>query len=320
MKRVFLFLILLLALSATCLAQTGQTQDAPLDSKRVGFAPTVVRHANLAAQDVTTWSGLPGQATVATGVKAPDGTTTAATLSIVSPNTGGKLVYSASHTLQVGDWLLFGVWVRAVSLTAPITTLDAQAVARISATDPTSGYQFDADNLNYRDLFASGKADTEWQWVTSAAKVISVPATQTATVQFELQCSINKTLSFYAPVLHHVPVGQATDAEAASLLRNLYSVPDGVPAGNVALLRGQALYCYNAGVYAPCSFGSSLGGDPVIEDATPTLEFRDTDAADFLIDVNANTAFDAVYRQRFADHLESSHLKGGHRFSQSNQP
>ena len=95
MKRVFLFLIFALVLSATCLAQTGQTQDAPLDSKRVGFAPTVVRHANLAAQDVTTWSGLPGQATVTTGVKAPDGTTTAATLSIVSPNTGGKLVYSA---------------------------------------------------------------------------------------------------------------------------------------------------------------------------------------------------------------------------------
>ena len=121
--------------------------------------------------------------------------------------------------------------------------------------------------------------------------MISVPATQTATVQFELQCSINKTLSFYAPVLHHIPVGQVTDAEAASLLRNLYSVPDGVPAGNVALLRGQALYCYSAGSYAPCSFGGvGLGGDPVIEDATPTLEFRDTDAADFLIDVNANTA------------------------------
>ena len=291
MKRIISLLLLFLALSSTCLAQDGRTQDAPLDNKRIGFAPTVVRYANLAAQDVTTWSGLPGLATVTTGVKAPDGTTTAAMLLITSPITGGRVVYSAQRALRAGDWLVFGIWVKAVSLNPPGASLDGQAVARVTASDPTIGYRFDIDSLNFRELRASVKADTQWEWVTSAAKVISAPSTPTATVEFELQCAVGRSLAFYAPVLHHLETGEATDAEARALLQNLYSVPDGVPAGNAALLRGQALYCYNAGSYSPCSFGAGLGGDPVIEDATPSLEFRDTDGADFIHEVNAGNYF-----------------------------
>jgi hypothetical protein len=275
MKRLILFLSFVIALCSVCAAQdkAGQTQDAPLDSKRIGFAPTAARFANLASQDTSGWSGLPGQATVTTGVKAPDGTTAAATLSVGSPVIGGRFVYSSNRTLKVGDRLVVGVWVRAVSLDSgssaqPSISLDGQAIARITADDPTQGYQFDVDGLNYRDLKASDKADTQWEWVTTAIKVVTAPSTPTATVKFELQVSNGRTLAFYAPLLHHVVADEMTDDEAASFLQNLYSVPDGVPVGAVALLRGQALYCYQGGVYGPCA---SAGSGPWINLTTAGL-------------------------------------------------
>lgn len=253
MKRIFSILFLfLLAASVVAQDRPGQTQDAALDGKRIGFAPTVVRYANLAAQDVSTWSGLPGQATVTTGVKAPDSTNTAATLSIVSPITGGKFVYNAGRTLKVGDWLVFGTWVKAVSVSPPGASLDGQMVARVTADDPSLSFQFDIDRLNYRELRASARADTEWEWVTSAARIIAAPSSPIATVQFELKCSIDASLSFYGPVLHHITAGEVTDSEATSLLQNLYSVPDGIPVGGAGLLRGQTLYCYSSGSYLPC--------------------------------------------------------------------
>jgi len=264
MMRFLSILILILACGSAYAQRPGQTQDAPIDSKRIGFAPVVAPFANLAAQDASTWSTLPGQAIVTTGIKAPDATTGAASLSTNSPITAGRFVYSASRTLRVGDRLIAAVWVKAVSqqsgLSAqPAVTLDEQAVASITADDATQGYHFDTDALNYRYLVTTSKADTEWEWVTTAATVIDAPSTPSATVKFELQCTNNRTLAFYAPLLYHVLAGEMTDDEAAALLRNLYTVPDGVPAGAAALLRGQTLYCYSGGSYAPCSFGGGGG-------------------------------------------------------------
>ncbi|MEP7337068.1 MAG: glycosyl hydrolase family 28-related protein [Acidobacteriota bacterium] len=239
MKR---FLVLILC---ALMATNSVAQDKPLDSKRTGFAPSVVRFTNLAPQDVTTWASLSGAANVTTGVSAPDGTTDAAKLSIVSPTTGYKRLYGTTRSVSVDDRIIAGVWVKAVSLSSglseqPSVTLNGEAVATVRAADDTAGYKFDIDGFNYRDLTATTKADTEWEWVTTSIKIASAPPGIQARLQFDLSCTSNRQIAFFAPVLLHIPSGQLTDDEADTLLQNLYSVPDNISPGTVATLRGQS--------------------------------------------------------------------------------
>ena len=94
--------------------------------------------------------------------------------------------------------------------------------------------------MNYRDLKANGIGDTEWEWVTTAAKVAAAPVGNQARLQFDLRCANDRSLAFFAPILMHVPSGRLTDDEAASLLQNLYAVPENVSPGVVATLKGQS--------------------------------------------------------------------------------
>lgn len=249
MKKLFsqfLSLTLAVVLCLPVVAQnprTGQSQDKPLDSKRTGFAPTAVRFANLAAQDVTTWGALSGNATVTTGVTAPDGTTGAATLSITSPPEGYRRVYNSARTITEGDWIVAGVWVKGVTLAnldGTTGTLETFNVASLTLYEATEGYRIDDEATNTRAITPpDALTDTQWQWLTTAFKVTSaVPGSQ-GTIQFALNCDNRHSVSFYAPVLHHIPVNTITDAEAEGLLQNLYPVAKGASVGTVATLNSQ---------------------------------------------------------------------------------
>ena len=225
----------------------GKSQDAPLDGSRTGFAPTASRFTNLVPQDVTSWASLPGQAIVTTGLLAPDGTTAAAQLSTVWPPVTYKRLYGASRTINVGDWIIFGVWVKAISMQSnfasqPLMTLFGETVAQIQLWDPTENFQLDIDLLSSRNIRTSTKADTQWEWVTTAARVVLAPSDAQGELRVDLICSDEHTLAFYAPVLFHIPVGQITNDEATGLLQNLYPIPDGVNPGTLALLWGQNLH------------------------------------------------------------------------------
>lgn len=237
-KVLSIFLCVLLAGPATAQDRTSKNQGKALDSYRAGFTPTAVRFPNLAPQDATTWATLPGLAAVAPGVGAPDGTNGAAKLSTSFPTEAGKCIHSSTRTITVGDWIIAGIWVKANSLAS---TLNGVAVATIKVDDDTAGYRFDVDALNNRSLRASAKANTEWEWVSAAAKVETAPAENQGRLSFDLRVANNRSLAFYAPMLIHIRRGQATDDEAQSLLQNLNAVADGTPAGTVSLPQGQTL-------------------------------------------------------------------------------
>ncbi len=241
-KVLSIFLCALLVAPITAQDQPRKSQNKALDSKRTEFAPAVVRFPNLASQDATTWSTLPGLATVVTGALAPDGTTGAAKLSTSLPAEGGKRIHRSTRTVTVGDWIIAGTWVKANSIAS---TLNGVVVATIRVDDDTVGYKFDVDALNNRGLKASAKANTEWEWVTAAAKVAAAPAQNQGRLSFDLLVANNRGLSFYAPVLIHIRSGQVTDEEAQSLSQSLpqtlYAVPDGVSAGAVSSPQGQSL-------------------------------------------------------------------------------
>lgn len=252
-----LFLAFALCLPVCAQDPPGRQQDKPIDARRTGFAPASVRFENLAPQNVATWGSLPGNATVSTGVTALDGTTGAASLSITSPPDGYRRLYTTTRTVAVGDWIVAGVWVKGVSLfngDGSAGTLENFNVATLTLYEATEGYRLDSETTNTRYIAPnSDDADTQWTWLTTAFKVTSATPDKQAQIRFDLNCTNLKSIAFYAPVLHHIASGTITDAEAESLLQNLFPVPDTVPVGGVALQRGQTLYCYSGGSYTPCT-------------------------------------------------------------------
>jgi len=230
----------------------GRAQDKPLDSKRTGFAPAVARFANLVQQDVATWGALPGSAAVTPGTTAPDGTTGAATLSIASPPEGYKRLYSTTGAVAAGDYVVAGVWVKAISVrdqSGQSASIEDYKAATLTIWDETEGYQLDSEATNARHLKPTDRADSEWEWVTAAAKITRAPSSRQGQIRFDLNADWLHTVAFYAPVLHHIPTGRLSDDEAEGLLQNLYPVPKGAAPGTIALLKDQSLsgIVYDAG-------------------------------------------------------------------------
>jgi hypothetical protein len=250
MRLIRVFLCLLLAASAAF----GQTTQPQKDAREIGFAPAAVRFPNLAPQDASTWGSLTGLATVTTGQPAPDGTAGAALISTTTNQTAYKRIVSSNRNFAVGDWIVFGVWVKASGATAslrnyPIATVSVQG----------AGFTLNT-NTNSKTVFTTSASDREWEWLTLSAKVAAVGSPATAELRLEFFCDQYRRALFYTPVLHQIPAGAMSDNEVEIFRKNLFPAPDGVPAGNVALVRGQQLYCYQGGVYAPCIGGGSAGG------------------------------------------------------------
>lgn len=242
------FILLAIALPVIC-QQTGQR-----DAREIGFAPAAIRFPNLAPQDTGSWGSLSGSATVTMGQAAPDGTSGAARLSTTTSQTAYRRIVASNRNFSVGDWLVFGVWVK---LGAASGSLRNYPVATLSVQG--AGFTLNT-GTNYKQAFATSLADTQWEWLAVAAKVTTVGSPATAELRLELFCDQARHPLFYTPVLHHISAGAMSDAEVEILRKNLFPAPDGVPAGNVALVRGQQLYCYQSGVYAPCVGGGSAGG------------------------------------------------------------
>jgi hypothetical protein len=256
--------ILILVLSASLgLAQQGQSQQQR-DGRNIGFAPTAVRFPNLAPQDTTTWSGLAGSATVTPGQAAPDGTSGAALLSTTVNQTAYTRLVSSSRNFQTGDWLVVGVWVKASGATASIRNFPIATVSVIGA-----GFQLNTGS-NSKTAFTTSASDTQWEWLAISAKVTAIGSPPTAELRLDLFCDQARRAAFYTPVLHQIPAGAMSDAEVELFRQNLFPAPDGVPAGNVALVRGQQLYCAQGGTYVPCISGAGSSG-PWINLATAGL-------------------------------------------------
>jgi len=219
-------------------------QKERITSQRTAFAPALVRYANLAPQTASAWSSASGTATITTGISAPDSTTSAATLSTTSPPSNYRRIYSAETTINVGDTLIAGVWVKAGSLSQGANqadgTMEGYAAATLRVIDNTEGYAFDIDGFNYRNLISIAAADTQWEWIATNVKIESAPSGNSATLAFDLNCDTEHSISFYAPLLWRIPTGSLTDDDIDSLMLGLYSVPDQAQSGIIATLKSQS--------------------------------------------------------------------------------
>jgi len=212
--------------------------NAELPNVASHMSPSVVPYASLNInQEVTTWSGLTGSATVTTGVIAPDGTATAATLTSASGIQSKRVGSVGVSPVSVGDWFIAGVWMRSESSTRPC--FDQSAIAPNGSGTVT----FDNGTSYYR-LWndATQRLGAPWTPVTVATKVIAQTRSTTFTLLFDLKCDNTHPMSYWKPWAMKIPVRTMSDEEVVRYARTLGNVVGNLPAGSLAMYPDETFY------------------------------------------------------------------------------
>jgi hypothetical protein len=127
---------------------------------------------------------------------------------------------------HIGDWLIAGLWARAVG---GIGLYQGLAAAIIQA----SGLTLSGPRSQYLSL--PWKGDGEWEWTWTAQKVLTNTG---ANIQFTLNAGAGAG-DYYAPVFIDIPAGTVSDNEAVEIAANLSSYRSDARAGQVSLLPGE---------------------------------------------------------------------------------
>jgi hypothetical protein len=204
--------------------QTG-IHNGEFIGKHVGsnrsFAPALARYVNLASHTLSGGSWT-------TGLKAPNGTTNASSLT----NGGSASLYAAGGGPSVGDWMIAGVW-RRQAIIAAVTDNDWPIMS--------IGGPGRFDNGTTGSFVVDGGTrwnDGGWEWVVEGHKCTTV-GDQFA---FTARSGTGNTIEYFAPLLIRVPVADALDDdEVRELIRYIQTYPSTAPAGAISALAGQKL-------------------------------------------------------------------------------
>lgn len=208
----------------------GQT-----DAGRRLFSFDASRFANLAPQTPASWTN----ATISSGIAAPDGTTNAGQVTL-----GTVTFATVTKSPAVGDLVLAGVWYRVESTTGisggiPLSIYATGCTGTALFQDigglltPSSGPHILSEGEN---------GDGQWVWASGAFKV-----TQAATgCALELNSVMNVTstgyVDYFAPVLEYIPAGSGVSpTEAADMAVNLAPYPNTIAPPVVSTLPGHPI-------------------------------------------------------------------------------
>src|SRR5262249_44557171 len=146
-----------------------------------------------------------GTVTKTTAVQGPDGSTLAVSVGGTDGSAGGDHadIYSASRTLTVGDWLVFGCWVRATSTSKTIGGVGALEMnitynpGNTAGTQSTSGLFGDDCSIN----------DLAWKWLCGAYKILTVGAGSggSSNLTMVARCK-DGTFQYFNPCIQYIPV------------------------------------------------------------------------------------------------------------------
>lgn len=186
------------------------------------FSPSVVRTLNYVTHTLSggTWT---------TGLRAPDGTTNASSLTASAE----YILNAGGWTFAVGDWLIAGVWHRTISLG---TSDDAN----FPLVSHNSSLKFDGGTTNYFILDGPHRwEDGAWSWHAEAHKVTTGG---TGDMRFQLRAHTGNTVAYFAPMLCPILASEGLpDAEVYEIVRHLQAYPSDAPLGSVTTLAGQKL-------------------------------------------------------------------------------
>jgi hypothetical protein len=214
--------------------------DGEWDGSRTANQLQPVPFATLPVQqDATQWALLAGGATVATGKMAPDGSATAAELTVTT-GSDGKTVYRAAPAMGVGDWILAGAWVRSEdsSKSSPVSAGNGP----LMALNPGAGLF--ANGLSYAKLDGdlARRIGSRWSYVWSAQKISVLSGASELILR--LTTDSTHPASFWMPWMARIPAGTMSDEDVLRYARSVGSLPSTMPPGGglVALPAHQKVY------------------------------------------------------------------------------
>ncbi|MGH7747580.1 MAG: hypothetical protein ACREQ5_22900, partial [Candidatus Dormibacteria bacterium] len=198
-----------------------------LDDSRRQFL-SFARYPNGAPTLPANWSAT-SNGTVTPGVSAPDGTTNAAHVTS-SSGTAGAVFFRKNITFAVGDWFIWGGWVRGTSAGPVQFPINLYLL--------TTGFSF-AGVAGAAGVGAGSfiQGDGEWEFVVNWGKVTAIGTNPCDT---ELLGNTDPThpCDFYYPVYLHIATGTISDNEVAAIATALVSQRSDAGAGFVSVPAG----------------------------------------------------------------------------------
>jgi hypothetical protein len=187
-------------------------------------------------QDCSTWSSLFGSATVTTGVVDPFGGTTAATLTAAS-GSADRGVLDTSMSLSVGDYFIFGVWIKSEDATVlPSQGGNFGITGTGNILDSSQSYTRVSTEMT--DQYGSSK----WMFLSKVTKITAL-ATNPAGVRLYLGTDSTHPTSYWKPFIIRLPASlNLTEAEVYRIKRQIGNVVAGLPAGSVGMFPEQTFY------------------------------------------------------------------------------
>ncbi len=214
--------------------------DGEWDGSRTANQFQTVPFATLPVQqDATQWAALEGGAIVTARKIAPDGSATAAELTVTT-GIDGKTVYRGAPAMAPGDWILAGAWVRSEdsSTSSPVPAGSGPLIS----LSPGGNRFSNGESYAVLDGDLGRRIGSRWSYIWSAQK-ISVLAGN-AELIFQLKTDATHPASFWMPWMARIPSGAMSDDDVLRYMRSVGSLPAAMPAGGgiVALPVHQKMY------------------------------------------------------------------------------
>ena len=188
------------------------------------FSPVAVRYPNLHPSGTLTGGSW------TTGLKAPDGTNGAASL------TGDIEVgsWSGGGSPAAGVWVIAGVWMKVITLGGPG---NAHNIPVFGIGGPGS---FDGSAGSANMSFPAGWQDDAWVFVTTGPRLVTTQGDQRS---MTLRAGAGSTIAYYAPIVIEIPAADnVSRTEAIEIARHLHTYPASAIAGQIAMFEGQSLH------------------------------------------------------------------------------
>ena len=212
----------------------GKTLEAELRGEGAAMGPQLIPYATQAIAQPTSWTS--GACTVTQGVLAPDGTTSAASLTY---NSAGYITASQpGFTTNAGDWFIYGAWLKPDGGASTINAAGQGIPFWINSNGSNDVFAnsyipYQAYPNNFETVF-----NGDW-W----APVVAVAQLQTGdggshSYAFNFACpgSGGGALDAWAPFMIHIPASAGvTAAEVERWRQQLLHgyVPPGMPGGGI---------------------------------------------------------------------------------------
>jgi hypothetical protein len=194
-------------------------QQPQNDEYRRAFGPSLVRFANLAAQNPASWVANNGTGETLTPIQGPGdpaGVTNAATLSCTgNAGTGGcdYYVYNNNVTFSPGDYIYIGAWAQPASTAgfggAPIGVFGRPVSLEFVNNPPAA--KFLAGGPSAGGVGGPGftvnpsyQTDGNWQWLWALAKVTGANGAASQ-VKIHLAFQAGFPINAYAPMFVRIP-------------------------------------------------------------------------------------------------------------------